>query len=217
MTRTASFLIAAVAFIPVAALAQAPPPAAPAQAPSQATAPAPALTPSQATAPLPAQAAPASANPISASQNKIYTMLSGVVIAAAEKMPEENYGFKPAQDVRTFGQLVGHLADSQYYFCSSVEGETQRGSDAEKTKTSKSDLVAALKEAVAYCSKTYAAMTDAKGAEMTKMMNQDFAKLAVLSANTAHDYEHYGNMATYMRIKGIVPPTSEKNTRHGQN
>jgi uncharacterized damage-inducible protein DinB len=137
-------------------------------------------------------------------------MLSGVVIAAAEKMPEENYSFKPAPDVRTFGQLVGHLADSQYFFCSSVTGETKPPGGVEKNKTSKAELVAALKDAVAFCSKTYAGMTDAKGSEMTKMMNFDFAKLTVLSANTAHDYEHYGNMSTYMRIKGIVPPTSEK-------
>jgi uncharacterized damage-inducible protein DinB len=140
----------------------------------------------------------------------MYTMLSGVVIAAAEKMPEENYSFKPAPDVRTFGQLVGHLADSQYFFCSSVTGETKPPGGVEKNKTSKAELVAALKDAVAFCSKTYAGMTDAKGSEMTKMMNFDFAKLTVLSANTAHDYEHYGNMSTYMRIKGIVPPTSEK-------
>jgi len=140
----------------------------------------------------------------------MYTMLSGIVIAAAEKMPEANYLFKPTPDVRSFGQLVGHLADSQYFFCSSVVSETAPAGGIEKNKTSKADLVAALKEAVAYCSKTYAGMTDAKGSEMMKMMNYDFAKLTVLSANTAHDYEHYGNMVTYMRLKGIVPPTSEK-------
>ena len=139
-------------------------------------------------------------------------MLSGVVIAAAEKMPEANYSFKPTPEVRSFGQLVGHLADSQYYFCSTVAGETAPVSGIEKSKTGKADLVAALKEAVAYCSKTYAGMTDAKGSEMTKMMNFDFAKLTVLSANTAHDYEHYGNMVTYMRLKGIVPPSSEKSS-----
>lgn len=72
------------------------------------------------------------------------------------------------------------------------------------------ELIAALKEAVAYCSKTHAGMTDSKGGEMVKLMNIDFARLTVFAANTAHDYEHYGNMATYMRIKGIVPPTSEK-------
>lgn len=155
---------------------------------------------------------PAPADPISASQNKMYTMLSSVVISAAEKMPEENYGFKPTTDVRSFGQLVGHLADSQHYFCSSVEGQIKPGGGAEKNKTSKAELVAALKEAVGYCSKIYASMTDAKGSEMMKFMNQDFAKLTVLSANTAHDYEHYGNMVTYMRIKGVVPPTSEKSS-----
>jgi uncharacterized damage-inducible protein DinB len=150
------------------------------------------------------------ANPIATSQSRIYTFLSGVVIAAAEKMPEANYSFKPTPDVRSFGQLVGHLADSQYYFCSRVSGDTQPAGSAEKDKTAKEDLVGALKEAVAYCGKVYAGMTDARGGEMMKFMNSDMAKLAVLSANTAHDYEHYGNMVTYMRLKGIVPPTSEK-------
>ncbi len=176
MTRTASFLFAALSAVPLAA-----------QAPAAAV-----------------------ANPISASQGKMYTMLSGVVIAAAEKMPEENYSFKPSPDVRTFGQLVGHLADSQNYFCSLASGEPKPGGGVEKSKTSKADLVSALKEAVAYCGKVYSGMTDAKGAEMVKLMNMDFARITVLSGNTAHDYEHYGNMATYMRIKGIVPPTSEK-------
>ena len=80
-------------------------------------------------------------NPISESEKRIYSMLSGVVIAAAEKMPEESYSFKPTPDVRAFGQLVGHLADSQYYFCSLAAGETTPTSDAEKSKTSKAELV----------------------------------------------------------------------------
>lgn len=188
MTKRLSFLFATLVAVPVAVLAQ-----------GSTSAPAP--TPP--------------ANPISASQNKMYTMLSSVVIAAAEKMPEENYSFKPTPDIRSFGQLVGHLADSQYFFCSSAAGETKPSGGIEKSKTSKGELVAALKEAVAYCSKTYAGMTDTKGSEMMKMMNMDFAKLTVLSANTAHDYEHYGNMVTYMRLKGIVPPTSEKGEKSG--
>lgn len=181
------FSLCSLAAVPVALLAQESMPA-PAHAPS---------------------AKSASANPISTSTSKIYTMLSGVVIAAAEKMPEENYSFKPTPEVRSFGQIVGHLADSQYYFCSSVGGESHP-STVEKTKTSKADLIAALKESVDYCRTTYAGMTDATGAESAKLMNMDMAKIAVLSANTAHDYEHYGNMVTYMRLKGIVPPTSEK-------
>jgi hypothetical protein len=79
----------------------------------------------------------------------------------------------------------------------------------EKTKTTKAYLVAALKEAVAYCNKAFENMTDAKGSQMVKMFNFDLAKMTVLSINTAHTDEHYGNMVTYMRLKGIVPPTSE--------
>jgi uncharacterized damage-inducible protein DinB len=156
-------------------------------------------------------------NPISDSEKRVYAMLSSVVIAAAEKMPEESYSFKPTPEVRSFGQLVGHLADSNYFFCATAAGETKPVSDAEKSKTKKADLVAALKDAVAYCNKTYAGMTDAKGSQLTKMMNFDMAKLTVLAGNFAHNYEHYGNMVTYMRIRGIVPPTSEKGGSPGQN
>ena len=81
--------------------------------------------------------------------------------------------------------------------------------DIEKTKTSKADLVAAIKGAVAYCNKTYDGMTDAKGGEMIKLFGFNLAKLSLYSLNTAHTDEHYGNMVTYMRLKGIVPPTSE--------
>jgi hypothetical protein len=86
----------------------------------------------------------------------------------------------------------------------------------EKTKTSKADLVTALKDAVAYCNKAYAGMTDAQGSQIVKMFNHDMARLTVLSVNTAHTDEHYGNMVTYLRIKGIVPPSSEKHPSQGQ-
>ncbi|HWC19542.1 MAG TPA: DinB family protein [Terriglobales bacterium] len=149
------------------------------------------------------------ANPIATSEKGLYSFVSGAVIAAAQKMPEENYSFKPTPEVRSFGQLVGHVADAQYMFCSLASGEPNPAKGIEKTKTSKADLVAALKDAVAYCNKAYDGMTDAKGSEMAKFMNYNLAKLTVLSLNTAHADEHYGNIVTYLRIKGIVPPTSE--------
>ena len=155
-----------------------------------------------------AQSAPP-ANPITASEKGLYSFVSGAALGAAQKMPEENYSFRPTPEVRSFGQLVGHVADAQYGFCSLASGETNPAKGIEKTKTSKADLVAALKDAVAYCNKAFDGMTDAKGAEMVKFMNFNVAKLTVFSLNTAHADEHYGNMVTYLRIKGIVPPTSE--------
>ena len=181
MNKRRSFLFAAMAIAPLSLLGQAKP-----QAP--------------ATPP---------ANPITQSEKGLYMFISNAVVRAAEKVPEENYSFKPTPEVRSFGQLVGHVADANYMFCSQAAGEANPAKNVEKTKTAKADLVAAIKDAVAYCGKTFEGMTDAKGSETTKFFNFNLAKLTLLSLNTAHTDEHYGNMVTYMRLKGIVPPTSE--------
>jgi uncharacterized damage-inducible protein DinB len=142
----------------------------------------------------------------------VYSYLAQNAVAGAAKMPEENYSFRPTPDVRTFGQLVGHIADANHMFCALVLGDPPAATSVEKTKTTKADLVQALKDAVAYCDNAYAGMTDAKGLDMVKLMGRSFPKLTVLSINSAHTDEHYGNMVTYLRIKGIVPPTSEQRT-----
>src|ERR1700737_5336450 len=149
------------------------------------------------------------ANPITASEKGFYSFVSNAVVGAALKMPEENYSFKPTPEVRSFGQLVGHVADASYMFCSLGTSEANPAKDIEKTKTSKADLVAALKDGVASCNKAFDSMTDAKGSQTVKFFNFDIAKLTLFSLNTAHTDEHYGNMVTYLRLKGIVPPTSE--------
>jgi len=150
------------------------------------------------------------ANPLSGGEKAFYGMVSGALIGGAEKMPEENYSFKPTPDVRSFGQLVGHAAAAQYLFCSIAAGEKNpMTTNIEETVTSKAALVQALKDGVAYCSKVYSAMTDAQASQLVKLFGRDAAKLTVLSVNTGHSDEHYGNMVTYLRLKGIVPPTSE--------
>jgi uncharacterized damage-inducible protein DinB len=160
---------------------------------------------------VPAQDAPATpANPIATSEKGFYMIVSGNVLAAAEKMPEENYSFKPTPDVRSFGQLIGHVADAQYMFCAIASGDTPSPKGIEKSKTSKADLVAALKDAIDYCNKTYSNMSDTQGSQMVKFMKYNLARLSVLSVNTAHTDEHYGNIVTYLRLKGIVPPSSEQ-------
>ena len=149
-------------------------------------------------------------NPFSARNRQLYQGEKKILLGAAEKMPEQNYTFKPTEAVRSFGQIVGHIAESQYFFCSSVLGEKSPAPKIEQTKTSKADLIAALKDAFAYCDKAYDGMTDASGAQMVKLFGNDTPKLDVLTINNMHNMEHYGNMVTYMRIKGIVPPTSEQ-------
>ena len=153
------------------------------------------------------------ANPLSAGSKRTYDIIKGYLIRAAEKMPEEHYAFKPTKDVRSFGQLVGHLADASFGFCAAAAGEKppMGGFDGslEKSKTTKADLQKALADSFAYCDKVYTNMTDATATTMVKGFWGDLPALSVLSFNTAHDFEHYGNIVTYMRLKEVVPPSSE--------
>lgn len=130
--------------------------------------------------------------------------------AAAEKMPAEDYAFKPDPASRSFGQLLGHIADANYLFCTGVLGDNKAPLEIEKTKSTKDELIAGLRDAFAYCNRAYDELTDAAATETIKAFGQERNKLGVLWFNAAHNLEHYGNLAVYMRIKGIVPPSSEK-------
>jgi len=149
-------------------------------------------------------------NPLSAFTKRVYGFQKDILLRSAEKMPEYNYSFKPVDSVRAYGQIIGHLADAQYLFCSKVLDEKNPELKIEQTKTSKSDLIAALKTAFAYCDKAYDGMTDASGGQTVKLFGTETPKLGVLNFNNVHNMEHYGNLVTYMRIKNIVPPTSEQ-------
>jgi uncharacterized damage-inducible protein DinB len=148
-------------------------------------------------------------NPVTSFNKTAFNHVKGWILSSADKMPEENFNFKPADTVRSFGQILGHIADSQQMFCSGVLGEQVAPKNIEKTKTSKADLVAALNESFIYCDKAYSGMTDTSGAQLTKFHGRDRAKFNVLTANVMHMVEHYGNLVTYLRIKNIVPPSSE--------
>jgi uncharacterized damage-inducible protein DinB len=154
-------------------------------------------------------AVPAQDNPLSAWNKHVYAGVKDILLRSAEKMPEENYKFKPTEAVRSYGQILGHVADSQYYFCSTALGDKNPAPKIEHSKTSKADLLAALKDAFAYCDKAYDGMTDASATQMVKFFGGDAPKLGVLTVNNLHAVEHYGNLVTYMRMKNIVPPTSE--------
>jgi len=148
-------------------------------------------------------------NPLSAFNKHVYGGVKAILLRSAEKMPEENYAFKPTDGVRSYGQIIGHVADAQYLFCSTVLGEKNPAPKIEQTKTSKADFIGALKDAFAYCDRAYDGLTDASATQMVTFFGGDTPKLGVLNTNAMHSIEHYGNLVTYMRMKNIVPPTSE--------
>jgi len=131
------------------------------------------------------------------------------ITSAAEQVPEADYAFKPTPAVRSFGELVGHLAGAQNMFCALALGEEAPAEDAvEKNVTGKEGLVAALKQSTDYCNRAYA-QADAALAARTTLFGQQSDRMSVLTLNAVHNGEHYGNMVTYMRIKGMVPPSSQ--------
>lgn len=131
---------------------------------------------------------------------------------AAEKMPEESYAFRPSHDVRTFGEMLGHIANAEYNMCAAALGEPNpnQGKNIEKEKKTKAEITESLKAAFAYCEKAYASASDAKIADSAKMGNNERNKVGLLWYNNSHTNEHYGNLVTYMRIRGFVPPSSER-------
>jgi uncharacterized damage-inducible protein DinB len=136
---------------------------------------------------------------------------------SAEKVSEDLYGLRPGaqEEVRTFGQILGHLANFNYMWCSQAKGEKNpgQGRDFEKP-ASKAALLRALNDAFTYCDTVYTALTDASGLEIITVTQENgrqaqVPRMSLLVLNYGHNNDHYGNLVTYMRIKSIVPASSE--------
>jgi uncharacterized damage-inducible protein DinB len=162
-----------------------------------------------AAAPLHSQATPAAGGDHAVSTvRSVWQPIATYITQSAEEMPAEKYSYRPTPEVRTFGQLIGHVAGSQYMFCAAATGDSARKEDdIEKSRTIKDELVAALKASTEYCAKAYAQGDEATRAEIT-MFGQKHNRLWALMSNAAHDDEHYGNIVTYFRLNGMVPPSS---------
>jgi uncharacterized damage-inducible protein DinB len=168
-----------------------------------------ALTASGALAPAYAQDGGAGSAAVSTAK-ALWEPMIGYITTVAEELPESTYAFRPTPEVRSFGQLVGHVAGAQYLICAAAMGEPpRREDDIEKTKTKKADLVSALKASTQYCNRAYA-QTDKAAQQKTKLFGQERTRLWALGVNATHDAEHYGNIVTYLRINRMVPPSSRE-------
>jgi hypothetical protein len=127
---------------------------------------------------------------------------------SAEKMPDDAYSFQASKEERTWAELMGHIADAQTGICSAAAGDAKRGTAGKLT--SKADLVKALQDSFNVCDAVWASTNDDNAHAMVKRGNRDMTRLGVLIYNTTHDNESYGTMAVYLRLKGVVPPSSDR-------
>jgi uncharacterized damage-inducible protein DinB len=158
--------------------------------------------------------------PLSAGLKRLWDGVKRNVQESAEKMPADGYGFRPvgvAEEVRTFGQMLAHIGGGNMSYCGRAKGEatdaiqanSKRFADLETSGT-RDDIIKALGESIAYCDAVYASMTDAKLMELVTAGQNQVPRAQFLIANVSHDNEHYGNLVTYFRAKGMVPPSTER-------
>lgn len=150
----------------------------------------------------------------SGSAQATYAAVRGFILKSAEKMPAEHFGFQPTGDVRSFGQVLAHIADANYFLCAPAMGvESPNGTVLQKTENAKlgrDAMMQALKDSFAFCDKAYSNLTESNVGDVVPFGNSKRPRLAVAWFHIAHAFEHYGNLVTYMRLKGIVPPSSEQ-------
>lgn len=149
----------------------------------------------------------AQTNPVIGEQKQAYTNLKNNLIKAAEKMPEDAYSFKPTPEMQGFGERIAHIAN-QIGTCSMMTGE--RKPNPAQGKTAKADIVAALKASFDACDAAWDSLNDKTAMEMMAGRGGQVSKLSTLIRNNMHDQEMYGYLSPYMRLKGVVPPTSDR-------
>ena len=155
-----------------------------------------------------------STDPISQAIRQAWNDAKDILQQSAELMPEPDYSFKPTESVRTFGQILAHVAGANYEFCAAAKGEKSPFSEDhfEKNPKTKAEIVKAVTDSIAYCDIAFKALTDRTAADSVTMPFGMSARsrAAALIGNTGHVQEHYGNLVTYFRIKGMVPPSSRR-------
>lgn len=155
----------------------------------------------------------AQSDPLSTEVKQNYSRIKDNLLKGAEKVSEADYSFKPTPAVRTFGEVVNHIAEVQMSICGVAKGEDKK---LDISKTDKASAVAGLKAAFDYCDPVYDALTDANGGQTVKMFGRERTKFGTLNFGVIHDNEMYGTMAVYLRLKGLVPPSSEPRGNMGK-
>jgi uncharacterized damage-inducible protein DinB len=173
-----------------------------------------ALLASLAAAPAAAQGQQASGDPLTAALKGQFDGVSRNVKEAAEKMPEDKFTYQATKDVRTFGGFIGHVANAQFATCARAKGDANPNTQDFEKVSGKAALVKAITAANEYCASVYTAANDKWMLETVTQGQgataRQVPRAAVLAQNTSHANEHYGNIVTYMRINGLVPPSTER-------
>jgi uncharacterized damage-inducible protein DinB len=139
-----------------------------------------------------------------------YAGLKANILKAADKMPAENYSYRPTPEVRTFARVVNHVTEAQFHSCGAINGTPTAANAVPPETADKATIVAALQASFAECDKAFAGLTEANMLETFKIGLATRARISLSWGTVSHDNEQYATLALYMRLKGLAPPSSEK-------
>ena len=142
-------------------------------------------------------------NPLTTTLSIFRSNMQDKIMKSAEEMPESKYSYRPTKDVRSFAEILNHVADISYTLCSNVKGEATPGTAA--AKGSKAEIKAYLKGSFDYCDGVYSGFTDAHLNDPADFWGAKTNKMFVLTQVANHDALHYGNLVTYLRLNGLAP------------
>lgn len=173
------------------------------------------LMASTAKAQAPAAQAGGQKIPLSEGLRRSYNTLKMNLTESAQKFDDAGYSYTPSKDIRSFGAQLAHVANSQFNACAAARGEANphQGSNLEKTKTTRADIIQALADSFAFCDAAFANLTDASALEFVRQGQNEVARGSALTNLIVHGNEEYGILTVYMRSKGLVPPSTERGMR----
>ena len=142
-------------------------------------------------------------NPLTTTLSIFRSNMQDKIMKAADTMPETKYSYRPTKDVRSFAEILNHVADISYILCSNAKGEATPATAT--AKGSKTQIIARLKGAFDYCDGVYSGLPDAHLNDPADFFGAKTNKMFVLTQVGNHDALHYGNLATYLRLNGLEP------------
>jgi len=148
------------------------------------------------------------ANPVTTTVKTQLTRYEKNMVAAADLMPAEKYSFKPTPEMNSFGHVVMHIAQSNYFLCSKISGQAAPELKIADTDA-KDKLVAALKGSFEFCSSALAAVDDSHLSDPFTIFNRQTSRAGLLITLSDDWYDHYGAQAVYLRLNGLLPPTAQ--------
>ncbi len=155
------------------------------------------------------QPAPKASSPVASAAQMIFDRYGANLVAAAKEMPAEKYAYKPTPEQMSFGAVVSHVAEANNMFCAHASDLPVPSEKVPEAAAPKDELVSALEKSVSFCHEAIGKIDDSRlGDQVTLFGQRKASRATVLFVQTGDIFDHYSQLAIYLRLNGLLPPTA---------